>query len=173
MRGWRVVSEPQAVRFTVHGAAQPKGNMRGFVVNGHAIVTEGKTSSSKSWQRLVADEAQRHAPAGGPLDGPLVADVVFYLPRPASEPATLATLPDRKPDLDKLLRGLLDSLRNVIITDDARIVDFYRLRKLYSLRPRVEVAVWQARAEDLPPVEEAAAEMGAGPVTAETQEVIC
>lgn len=158
-RGWKLVDNPRGVEFTVLGEPRPKGSMQGFVAGGRAIITEKATSSSRSWQRLIASEAQRHAPVGGPLNGPLVVDLVFYLPRPASEPKTVLTLPDRKPDLDKLTRGFMDALRHVIIADDARVVRFARLQKLYSARPRVEVAVWEARAEDLPAIEDAAAEV--------------
>lgn len=162
VRAWKLRENPRSVEFTVYGIARPKGSMQGFVAGGRAVVTEKQGSPSRKWQHRIADEAQRHAPEGGPLDGPLIASVVFYLPRPTSAPKMALVAADKKPDADKLLRALNDALRGVIIADDARIVRFLDFGKFYSVRPRAEIAVWEATADDLPPVEEAEAEQFGG-----------
>lgn len=47
----------------------------------------------------------------------------FYLPRPASAPKHRA-LPDRRSDLDRLIRSTLDALTTAgAVQDDARVVD--------------------------------------------------
>lgn len=60
-----------------------------------------------------------------PLDGPLFAAVDFWLPRPASKPATKVVLPTGFPDVDKLVRGAFDPLTiGRAIKDDRLFVDF-------------------------------------------------
>jgi crossover junction endodeoxyribonuclease RusA len=49
--------------------------------------------------------------------------MVFTLPKPKSAPKTRRTLPDRKPDIDKLVRSTCDALTTAgVYEDDARIV---------------------------------------------------
>lgn len=159
IRGWKLVQNPRRVRFSVYGVAKPKGNPQAFRAGDRIVMTENNSGGVKQWSKLIAAEAQRHVPEGGPLDGPLFATVWFYMPALPSAPKTWLVLPDRKPDVDKLLRAILDPLRGVIIADDARLVDAH-IRKRYSSRPRVDLWVWEATAEDLEPVEEATAEVG-------------
>lgn len=60
-----------------------------------------------------------------PLDGPLEVDLRFWMPRPASHPATIPTFPTSPPDTDKLMRAIGDALTQArVIVDDARIIDF-------------------------------------------------
>jgi Holliday junction resolvase RusA-like endonuclease len=76
------------------------------------------------WRDSVAWAVTAAAREAGwvPLDGPCDVDVAFYLPRPASAPRSRLR-PDRKPDLDKLLRSTLDAIVTAgAIADDARIV---------------------------------------------------
>lgn len=63
------------------------------------------------------------------IDGPVMGRVVFYLARPVSRPN--AVFPDRKPDLDKLVRALGDALEGIVITQDSRIVHWH-VWKLYA-----------------------------------------
>jgi hypothetical protein len=76
------------------------------------------------------------------LDGPLVADMVFTLPKPKDRPKTLRVLPHALPDLDKLARCTGDALGEdakqfgrPLIADDARIVAYRRLDKVYEGDP--------------------------------------
>jgi Holliday junction resolvase RusA-like endonuclease len=114
------------VTFTVYGVAQPKGNMRAFLKRGmkFPIVTE-TNRNVRSWSQLVA-EAASHALAaddGRQLTGAVAMSVQFALPRPKKyqkrgvEPAHCTA-----PDIDKLLRGVLDALSQVVYSDDAQVV---------------------------------------------------
>lgn len=63
--------------------------------------------------------------------GPIATVIDFYLPRPASAPKSRAR-PDRRPDLDKLVRATLDGLTDSgVIEDDASIVEI-AARKHYA-----------------------------------------
>lgn len=139
------------IQFTVYGVAAPKGNKSAFPVRRKAgglgvAVKEGKSERFADWRRRVEEVVQTKAREGVPMhDGPLAVRLQFYLPRPQSEPKTRRTWPVRKPDLDKLCRGVLDCLSGVLIADDARVIELW-LRKDFAAasadpRPRVEVLV--------------------------------
>jgi Holliday junction resolvase RusA-like endonuclease len=132
------------ISFTVWGTPAPKGSKSAFPIRrksgrmGVAVV-EGKTDRQKDWSRRIEEVVQGLAASGSPmLDGPLVASIEFFLPRPASAPKRRRTWPDRKPDLDKLLRAILDPMSGVLIADDARIVEFVGLSKNYASGPAGE-----------------------------------
>jgi Holliday junction resolvase RusA-like endonuclease len=82
----------------------------------------------KPWRADVRHEAQRamddqHWSTWEDGDQPLSIDVTFWMPRPKSHPKTRRTLPDRMPDLDKLLRSTFDALKSAgVCADDARFV---------------------------------------------------
>jgi Holliday junction resolvase RusA-like endonuclease len=114
------------VTFTVYGVAQPKGNMRAFLKRGmkFPIVTE-TNRNVRSWSQLVAEEASRELAAwnGQQITGPVAVSVRFALPRPKKyqrlglNPAHCVA-----PDIDKLLRAVLDALSRVVFLDDAQVV---------------------------------------------------
>ncbi len=61
--------------------------------------------------------------AGGGIDGPVFVEMYFTLKKPVSAPKKKLTFPDKKPDLDKLIRSTADAMvASGIITDDSRIV---------------------------------------------------
>lgn len=78
------------------------------------------------------------------LLAPSTVVIDFYLPRPASAPKH-RTLPDRRPDLDKLIRSTLDALTTAgAIEDDARVVEVIA-RKHYALdRPGAKICITPA-----------------------------
>ncbi|MGI0068542.1 MAG: RusA family crossover junction endodeoxyribonuclease [Thermoplasmata archaeon] len=122
--------EHECITFQVHGVPVPQGSARAFVVKGRAIITSANRSLSV-WRRLVADTAQRYAP-GEVWRGPVRLTLRFYVDRPKSEPThagrgkdrhPIKTWPDRRPDLDKLVRAAMDSLTGVIFRDDSQVID--------------------------------------------------
>ena len=46
----------------------------------------------------------------------------FGIPKPKSAPKTRRVWPDKRPDLDKLSRSVLDALTYVIFADDSQVV---------------------------------------------------
>jgi crossover junction endodeoxyribonuclease RusA len=121
----------EAIEFDVRGTPVPQGNMRAFVVGGVARVSHKGPKDLQAWRNLVAVQAQAFAPT--PIwGGPVRLELYFTLQRPKSEPThrgrgkkrvPVVTMPDRKPDLDKLVRAVGDALAGVIFEDDARIVE--------------------------------------------------
>lgn len=81
---------------------------------------------------IPAEKSAALAYAWEPLDGPLVASMVFTLPKPASAPKRRQTWPQSAPDLSKLLRSTEDALTTAgIWRDDARVVDYRRVAKVF------------------------------------------
>lgn len=73
---------------------------------------------------------------------------LFYLPAPRdvakADPAGVAAetiLVDRRPDLDNWLKLPLDALNGIVWRDDAQVYSFDQSRRIYSLRPRLVLAI--------------------------------
>lgn len=128
------------VRFIVYGMPAPqgskafKGTFTGKDGRTHAKLVES-SKAVKPWRqdvKFAALKARDDLSTEQPLDGPLVARMVFTLPKPSSAPKRRRTYPDRKPDVSKLARSTEDALKDAgLIADDARIVGYSRLWKVY------------------------------------------
>ena len=125
------------IAFQVHGLPIPQGSTRSWLVNGKPVITSTAKGLS-SWRRLVADVAQRFAP-DEPWEGPVGIDLHFGLPKPKSAPKKRRVWPDKRPDLDKLTRAVLDALTYVVYADDSQVVEI-RATKDYGA-PGVAVEI--------------------------------
>ena len=106
--------------FFVRGLPIAQGSMRAWIAGGKPILTS-TAKGLPAWRRLIADQAQAHAPPV-PWDRGVSVHATFYVPRPKSDPKRRRTYPDRKPDIDKCARAVLDALTHVFWTDDARVL---------------------------------------------------
>lgn len=107
--------------FTAFGTPVPQGSTRAFVANGRAVTTSAN-SNLRPWRDTMASAARlaMQEAAQEPLCGPVMVCATFTLPRPKSRPQR-DVWPDRRPDGDKLLRGLLDALTGPVLKDDAQV----------------------------------------------------
>ena len=103
------------VCFSVFGLPRAQGSLR-HVGRGRLI----HPPDLVRWRLDIAAAAAKEMDARLPLEGPVVLDAHFYLPRPKS--VKNRALPWRKPDLDKLVRGLCDALTGTVVGDDAQVV---------------------------------------------------
>ena len=124
--------------FIVYGEAIPKGSTRAFVVNGKAVTTNAN-KKTKDWQTLVSMAAQEKKP-DKPIDGAVDVSINFYLPRPKSVSVKKRPYPIVKPDIDKLIRCILDALTGIYFLDDAQVCEIKALKR-YGDTPRVEIFV--------------------------------
>ena len=118
---------------TVHGDPKPQGSkdFKGFSKRGRAILVESckdlpNWRAAVVWAAREAMAREKCAPWSNEVfarfTGPLSVTMVFTLPRPKSAPKS-RLWPDRKPDIDKLVRSTSDALKDAgVIEDDARIV---------------------------------------------------
>lgn len=103
--------------FFVAGVPVPQGSTRAFVSKGRPIITHSNRNL-KDWRQRIATEAQK---LGAPCrDGPLMIHMEFAMPRPKSLPKKVHRH-IKKPDLDKLVRAVLDGVTGILIKDDSQV----------------------------------------------------
>lgn len=124
------------IDFFAAGKPEPQGSSKGFVIkskatgNLRAIVTSDN-AKLKPWRATVQAAAQCALEQAGALRGHLIESSVcieasFVMPTPKwaeaklrkGKPVACVT----RPDVDKLLRGLLDALTGIVFADDAQVV---------------------------------------------------
>lgn len=118
-----------SLSFTVYGIPGTAGNKTAFPFRrkdgsmGVAVREGKKAGLAQVWRQQVVSVVQAIAERGGPLiDEPVTLQVTFWLPKPKSAPKTRVIYPSKKPDIDKLVRALLDPMTGTILTDDSRVV---------------------------------------------------
>lgn len=133
--------------FVVLGDPIPKGSAKAFRHRhtGKIIVQQSNREKQKPW----AERIGRTAIQAGckPAAGGVTLGLKFFLKRPKahsgknglrlSAPQTHTT----KPDIDKLLRCVMDALTGIAYLDDAQVVGFSRLSKEYGEPARVEITI--------------------------------
>ena len=77
----------------------------------------------KPWREAVGAKARETV--GELLDGPLVLDVEFIMPRPKALGDKAAPPMVQRPDTDKLLRSTCDGLTGTAYGDDSQVVTIH------------------------------------------------
>ncbi len=124
----------------VRGIPVPQGSMKAFVVKGRPILTSTQ-KNLKPWRNQVAMEASSiyHNPV---TDKPIAIVLEFKMPCPKSLPKTKWRLPAKRPDLDKLIRAILDSLTGVVFKDDSQVVTITAMKRYaYDGYPGVKIVI--------------------------------
>ena len=113
------------IRIIVRGSPAPQGSKRHV---GKGVMIES-SKAVKPWRMCVWAAAV--ALKVRPLQGPLAMSIVFTLPKPKRAPKS-QLWPHTRPDLSKLVRSTEDALTDAgIYADDAQIVRFLDVRKVY------------------------------------------
>ncbi len=157
------------ITFTVRGLPAPQGSKRAFRNKYSGRIQQVESSARVApWRSDVRDAALAAmtylvgATGTGdrgftetlpPLTGPISVKLTFSLPRPRGHYGTgrnaavlkpsAPTWPTSKPDLDKLVRAVLDACSALVWRDDAQVVGV-QTEKLYASDhrpPGVEVQV--------------------------------
>lgn len=130
------------ISFTVYGTPKPQGSTRAFIPKGwkRAIITTDN-KKLKPWRQEISGIASMQV-ANRELilsnDAPRYIDLKFYFQRPKSAKNREGMIV--KPDIDKLVRGVLDSLTGILFRDDSLIVSV-KAEKHYGVPERVEVTL--------------------------------
>lgn len=123
--------------FWVPGKPVPQGSKRGFVAGSRAVLVDVNRESLGAWRSAVA-LAAAEAAAGREIIGAIELEAEFFLTPPIS---TRRTYPSVRPDLDKLVRSLMDGLTGSgIWHDDAQVVRM-TVGKSYASKPGAQVRV--------------------------------
>ncbi|MDD7930114.1 RusA family crossover junction endodeoxyribonuclease [Microbacterium thalli] len=125
--------------FFVAGVPVQQGSKTAFVVGKRAVLTDSNKAQLKPWRAGVARVAQSAWWAEQPLDGAVQVSAVFVMPRGKS---VTRELPSVTPDLDKLIRALLDGVTDAgnVWRDDAQVVRLV-VEEVYGPEPGVHVDI--------------------------------
>lgn len=135
----------RVIRFNVPGKPVPPrigGNRRGNVYYENR-------SELMNWRRRVRNEAEASWGRGIPTPLPISLTLIFAIRRPLSHFAGLSwglkeryidATPTGVPDLDNLLRSILNALTGVVYVDDAQVVTV-NARKIYSVHYMTTIQV--------------------------------
>jgi len=134
------------ITFTVYGIPAPKGSTKAFMPRGaRSPVVTNDNPHTRPWAALVKDAARQTMVDNNVVFslGAVSLRVRFYMPRPKSLPKR-SVEHVKRPDLDKLVRAVKDSLTGVLWDDDSQVVTLMA-SKSYVVSggmPRAEIEVW-------------------------------
>jgi Holliday junction resolvase RusA-like endonuclease len=120
------------ISFSCDGTPVPQGSMK--VINGHILHSQG--SALAVWRSTIALSA-RFAGAK-PVDGAIGIEIIFRVKRPKTVKRDYPTV---APDLDKYIRGVLDSLTGIGYIDDSQVIDI-NAKKVYSDTPGADIKLF-------------------------------
>ena len=101
----------------------------------HGRVIHNKGSELAAWRSAVALTAR--ANGARPSSDPISIDLKFFMPKPRT---VKREYPSVAPDLDKLIRAVLDGLTAIAYIDDGQVVKI-SAQKAYGERIGVEISV--------------------------------
>jgi len=105
----------------VHGKPAPKGSMRAVIPRfsrSRRPILVHDNERTKQWQDSVALAARGAFGDTPPTVGAVSVQMAFFLPRPRTVNRACHTV---KPDIDKLVRCVLDGLTGIAYLDDAQV----------------------------------------------------
>lgn len=134
-----------AVYFVVTGNPVGKGRPRATSRGGFVrMYTDAKTLG---FEAAVADEASTAMRGFEVFETPMQMQLSAYYPIPKSwskkkrqQAIDGEIYPNVKPDLDNVLKAVLDALNGVVYVDDSQVINLVATKR-YSTDPRVEVYV--------------------------------
>lgn len=82
--------------------------------------------------RAAALDACGDQPA---VDGPMLVRLDFVMPRPTSTPKRRTPAAVKRPDLDKLIRAVLDAIGSAgcVWTDDSQVIELHATKRIAAL----------------------------------------
>lgn len=104
------------IAFAVYAKPIPQGSLVPMLVKGRPGVRYLKADELYEWRASVA----RACPIDAPEPGAYRVSITFHIERPKSVKRSMPTV---YPDLDKLVRGVLDALTGRVWADDAQVCE--------------------------------------------------
>lgn len=140
------------ISFFVAGVPVPKGSAKAFMRKGmkFPVVVQDNNERQKPWASAIGYAAQQTGIKAVDV-GPVALGVEFHMPRPVShyrsgdrEKGLKATAPinhAKTPDLDKLIRCVMDALTGIAWRDDSQVSTLLEAVKIYSDTPGVRITL--------------------------------
>ncbi|MDO5730799.1 RusA family crossover junction endodeoxyribonuclease [Corynebacterium sphenisci] len=105
----------------VPGTPAPQGSKKAMMPpRGHRPVLVESSTRLPAWRQAVALIARTRCPQ--PATGPVALEVEFVMPRTRAMRDRPAPPMVQRPDVDKLLRAVLDGLTGPAFPDDSQVV---------------------------------------------------
>ena len=138
------MTETNAFRLRVDGNPVSKGSMRAFVPKGwkRAVVTAANPNT-KQWEKAIKTLALEQKPVVTSDEWRVVLRFAMKRPQRLAKARKHHTT---KPDIDKLVRCVLDALTGVLWVDDSQVITL-RAFKRYAKEdepPHVDIIAWGA-----------------------------
>lgn len=116
------------ITFHVPGKPAPQGSKRHV---GRGIMVESSKEVGPWRERVaLAAHAAMTDVGAGIITTAAAVDVEFVMPRPKSTPKRRTPAAIHRPDLDKLVRAVLDGLTAVLIVDDSQVISLHAGKRL-------------------------------------------
>ncbi|HRU09756.1 MAG TPA: RusA family crossover junction endodeoxyribonuclease [Thermoanaerobaculia bacterium] len=142
----------RTLTFAIPGTPIPQARSRHRVVklrNGATFAQQYDPAESRIWKATVAEFAARAMAGQRPIEGPVSVELVFmFLPTASWSKRKLAELRTAgelarpvKPDLDNLIKGVVDGMKGIVFRDDGQIWSYGHSRKVYGLHAEVRIRV--------------------------------
>ena len=131
--------------FTIPGTPVGKGRPK-FARRG-AFVTTYTPEKTASYENLVKVKAEEAMVGRELIAGAVAVTILLFITPPASwsnkkmlQALNHEILPTTKPDIDNVIKGILDAMNEIVWNDDKQVVDV-TVRKRYANTARATVEV--------------------------------
>lgn len=136
----------------VPGTPTPQGSKRAFVVRGRAVVAESAGQKLKTWRATIGQTIDQQLDtvrdiSTEPVTDPVHIKLEFYIAAPKQAPPS-HRWHRKRPDLDKLIRAVLDELSGRLIVDDSQVASIIATKEL-ERNGRTGVRINLTRLKDL------------------------
>jgi Holliday junction resolvase RusA-like endonuclease len=133
--------------FFIEGIPVPQGRPRFSVIKkrgGGQFVNTYDPPKSKAWKKEIEGQLVGGLWRGDPVEGVVRVRLMFFMPRPKSLPKkTVHHI--KKPDIDNLVKGVLDAMTGICFKDDSQIVDLSSSKHYLRIGgdvPGIDVDIW-------------------------------
>lgn len=131
--------------FFIPGKPEPQGSKKnlpvikyGRVIKWNIVEDNKRLRPWRTRVTMFAHQAMGTRPA---VLGPIRLDCAFVLPRIKSAPKTFTPWAVKKPDLDKCVRAICDSITGTVIVDDAQVVALWATKRTAEIGEQAGVTV--------------------------------
>lgn len=139
------------LEMTVPGEPQPKGSLKAIPAKNAdgtlRIAMKNDNPKTKEWQDLISFHATSQMRGARPIEGGVTISMLFRMTRPRTHflkggelRSGLLVEHVDKPDVDKLVRCVLDALTGICYVDDCQVIQVLAT-KLYHHQPGVGLVV--------------------------------
>lgn len=126
-----------ALRVFVAGTPAPQGSKRYLGQRGGKAIAVESSKALPSWRADVRTAIEHHIDDRKPISGPVHIALEFVMPRPTSTPKRRTPAAVKRPDLDKLVRAILDAVGSAgAWGDDSQVTQIDASKRIAEIDER-------------------------------------